>query len=118
MAKIRINSCLINETKNEENVCNTNGILIKNKIVYYDSEIKVTIDISEDNIVINRYTDNSNYIYLSFNKDKSICKCYTNNKFVELNINLLELSIKGNVILVKYEVENTDVLFFKLNYGE
>jgi len=118
MAKIKIKSYLKNVTKNEENLCETSGILIKNKIIFYDNELKVTLDITDSNVVMHRYTDNANYIYILFDKTNPVCKCYTNNKHVDLDIKINSLTIKDNLIEVNYIIEDTDELLFLLNYGE
>lgn len=111
MAKINIKSALNNKSQNKKNICNTIGIKKENKIIYYDEEKKVTIETFDNNIVMYRFIDDSNYIYIMFNKDEPVCKYYMNNNHMDLDIIINKIIINENKILIDYIINEENLIF-------
>lgn len=108
MGKINLNACLISE---EENLnIEISGIKTKNKIVYKENDITVTIRILNNKIEMNRSCKEYK-INLIFEKDKKTISTYNvfgAPKVFELETITKTLENKQNEIKIEYELEGNN----------
>lgn len=108
MGKINLKASLISEGENLN--VETTGIKTKNKIVYKENDITVTILILNNKIEMNR-TCNDYKINLNFEKNKKTISTYNvfgMPKVFELETLTKILKISDNEIQIKYELEGND----------
>lgn len=108
MGKINLKANLISEDENLN--LDVSGIKTKNKIVYKENNIIVTILILNNRIEMNR-TCNEYKINLIFEKNKntiSTYKVFGMPKTFDLETNTKKLIIKDNSINLDYELEGNN----------
>lgn len=108
MGKINLKASLISDDENLN--IETTGIKTKQKLVYKENNITVTILILNNKIEMNR-TCNEYKINLIFEKDKKTISTYNvfgAPKVFELETFTRVLEIKENEIKIKYELEGNN----------
>lgn len=107
--RIKINGYLRNNTENNLISFNEKGIKNKNKISFVFDNVKYSINISDNNVILIRDgNDFTNSFVFSKNDSRSNYylkeHCYS----VDLNIDTKILEISDNKIYIKYVVIDTD----------
>ncbi len=107
--RIKINGYLDNITDNNHIAIDSNGIKDKNKITYYENDIKNTIHIQESgNSYIILQRENSEFQNtIIFNPNQDTISTYLlkeNNLTIELNIHTDQINITDNQININYTV--------------
>lgn len=115
VTKIRkkVKGYIKNITENKIEEINENAIITKNKITYNSSEIKHTIYIKDKEIILIRENKEFKNI-LTFKLNKSIISEYIIKEkdiHLEINIKTLLLEINSNYILIKYLIEETNIIY-------
>lgn len=105
--KIIVKTIINNINLNEKNSIETKGILSDDTIIYYDNDIKMSLNLKERTL---KRRTNDYEIILDFLKNKC---------FYAMNGNTITLDIKINEIndsfYVDYEIENNRIIY-SLNY--
>lgn len=116
MGKIKLREIL--KSNNDNIDIFINGILNKNKIIYKENDVKVTIAVLSNKILMNRLHKNYE-IDLTFEKGKTtyaIYKLKEYNKEFKLTIKTTKLDIDEKSISINYRLEE-ELFSFKLEIG-
>ena len=103
----------------EENIdLDINGIINKNKIIYKENDIKVTIVVFSNKILMNRLHNNYeiDFIFENGKKTNVTYKLKEYNKEFKLNIITTKLVISEREISINYTLEENS-FSFKLKIG-
>lgn len=116
MSKINLNASLVSEDDNLNII--TAGIKTKNKIVYKENSISVTIIISNNKIEMNRKCNEYeiNLLFINNCKTTSTYTVFGANKVFDLNTITKKLIINDDEIIIDYELEGNSFLY-KLKLG-
>ena len=106
--RIKIKGYLKNNTDNELLEFEEKGIKIKNKIIYYNNNVKNTIKFSDKEIILIREgNDFLNTFVFNINKSYSNYLLKENNYDIDLNVNTSIMNVSDNSIYVKYLIVET-----------
>ena len=104
---------------NEENIdlCMT-GIINKNKIIYKENDIRVTIVVFSNKILMNRLHDNYeiDFIFENGKRTSATYKLKEYNKEFKLDIVTTKLVIKEELIAINYNLEG-NIFSYELKIG-
>ena len=107
--RIKIKGYLKNNTENELLEFDVNGIKNKNKIVYSCDNVKYTVKISENEIILIREgSDFLNTFIFNSRKSKSNYLLKNINYDVDIDIVTLSFINMNNTICIKYRVLDTN----------
>ncbi|HHW69268.1 MAG TPA: hypothetical protein GX747_02920 [Tenericutes bacterium] len=108
MEKIKLNSTLLNISENEKNICITQGLKNNNRIIYYDNNIKVSVEYDIHFLKITRSCEE--YILNISLSNKKSTITYDVKSIGKLNFecNLIKYNIFDNSMDVIYEIINSD----------
>ena len=114
MAKIMIESNLINISTKEKISLKTKAIKIDNKIKFKEKDTTVEIILNEKSIQMNRKTKEALFEFY-FCQGNSYCKCHVNslNCILKLNILVNEFLIEENGFKIVYQIEEKDKFRFE-----
>ena len=106
--RIKIKGYLKNNTDNELLEFEEKGIKIKNKIIYYNNNVKNTIKFSDKEIILIREgNDFLNTFVFNINKSYSNYLLKENNYDIDLDVNTSIMNVSDNSIYVKYLIVET-----------
>ena len=106
--RIKIKRYLKNNTDNELLEFEEKGIKIKNKIIYYNNNVKNTIKFSDKEIILIREgNDFLNTFVFNINKSYSNYLLKENNYDIDLDVNTFIMNVSDNSIYVKYLIVET-----------
>ena len=106
--RIKIKGYLKNNTDNELLEFEEKGIKIKNKIIYYNNNVKNTIKFSDKEIILIREgNDFLNTFVFNINKSYSNYLLKENNYDIDLDVNTFIMNVSDNSIYVKYLIVET-----------
>lgn len=106
--RIKIKGYLKNNTDNELLEFEEKGIKIKNKIIYYNNNVKNTIKFSDKEIILIREgNDFLNTFVFNINKSYSNYLLKENNYDIDLDVNMSIMNVSDNSIYVKYLIVET-----------
>lgn len=106
--RIKIKGYLKNNTDNELLEFEEKGIKIKNKIIYYNNNVKNTIKFSDKEIILVREgNDFLNTFVFNINKSYSNYLLKENNYDIDLDVNTSIMNVSDNSIYVKYLIVET-----------
>ena len=106
--RIKIKGYLKNNTDNELLEFEEKGIKIKNKIIYYNNNVKNTIKFSDKEIILIREgNDFLNTFVFNINKSHSNYLLKENNYDIDLDVNTSIMNVSDNSIYVKYLIVET-----------
>ena len=106
--RIKIKGYLKHNTDNELLEFEEKGIKIKNKIIYYNNNVKNTIKFSDKEIILIREgNDFLNTFVFNINKSYSNYLLKENNYDIDLDVNTFIMNVSDNSIYVKYLIVET-----------
>ena len=106
--RIKIKGYLKNNTDTELLEFEEKGIKIKNKIIYYNNNVKNTIKFSDKEIILIREgNDFLNTFVFNINKSYSNYLLKENNYDIDLDVNTFIMNVSDNSIYVKYLIVET-----------
>lgn len=118
--RVKIKGYLKNISSNEVLEFNEKGIKNKNKITYTSDNVKHSIKINDDKILLIRESDEflNNFV---FEKEKGMSNYLLkeNGYCLDLEVITLHISMSENSILIKYKIVETDNDYeFKIEMSE
>ena len=116
MEKINLRAKLVSNDNNI--VIDISGVKTKNKIIYKEGNINVTILIFDNKIEMYRTSDKYkfNLVFDTLNDTISTYNVFDISRIIYLKTNTKKLSISDNEIIIEYNLEGND-FYYCLNIG-
>lgn len=113
-----IKGYLKNITENEIELIKEKAILAKNKLTYIKDNVKHTILIKEEEIILLRESEDFKNI-LTFSKNRSILSQYIikeNNLCLQIEVKTIDIKLNEQEIYIKYEIIDSNTIYeYKIN---
>lgn len=119
--RVKINGYLKNEIENENFRIDSRGIKTKNKITYQEDDIKSTINIGKNEVILVRENDEFKNVLIFSENETTITEYLLkeNGFVVELHIKTISLIVNDNIIEIVYQVIETDNIYeYKIEMSE
>lgn len=107
----KINLCIKHSLINANSEYNIKGILNFNKIMYFDNDIKMIIDL--ENKIMYRIKDKEEII-LNFNDLKCTIYDKMNNINLEMEIDVLKIEVDNERFYVKYRLNENEICVYEI----
>ena len=116
MEKINLRAKLVSNDNNID--IDISGVKTKNKIIYKEGNINVTILIFDNKIEMYRTSDKYkiNLVFDTLNDTISTYNVFDISRIIYLKTNTKKLSISDNEIIIEYNLEGND-FYYCLNIG-
>lgn len=118
--RIKVKGYLKNNTENDSLEFEEKGIKIKNKISYLNNNIKNTIKINDNGVILIRENDEFLNTFV-FNNKKSTTNYLLkeNNYSFDLDVITTHIDVSDNIINIKYKIVETNCEYeFKIEMSE